>query len=88
MASKKTPLISQPALGDTAEYSALFELIQSHGVPMLFSLHKYRQAADDMLVRLIADKRAQGKSWDDIGLQIGMTRQGAQQFVKRATAKR
>lgn len=47
---------------------------------------KIRAAADRMIVRLILDAREAGKTWDEIGSSLGMTRQGVHLIVKRSGA--
>lgn len=81
---KKSLFLSQPGLTDTPEYTALHDLIAKNGIILTRSLQAYRQAADELTVRVITDKRAQGQTWEQIGFDLGMTRQGAQQFFKRA----
>lgn len=45
---------------------------------------QFKAAADLMIVRGIRDAREAGYTWDQIGQELGMTRQGAQQLLARA----
>lgn len=76
---------AEPGLTDSPAYAALFELISDDGRPSLYKLAAARRALDALTVRLVADERANRSTWEHIGDQLGMTRQGAQQMHDRAT---
>jgi len=47
---------------------------------------KYRVADDEMLHEAVAVARAGGRSWAEVGLVLGVTRQTAQQRFGRPVA--
>lgn len=74
-----------PGLTDTQRYVNLYESLTFEGTSevALHSVVEVRDAAELMMIRLVRDLRARRWGWEDIGRELGMTRQGAQQFMKR-----
>lgn len=79
-----------PGLTDSKEYGQLHTLLETNSVggvrPVPIQLRdavRMRDAAELMMLRHARTMRAEGRTWDEVGYALGMTRQGAQRFLQR-----
>ena len=70
---------------DTEEWGAVVRVLADKpGVTQLESLYRLQLSVDRATRQLVLDYRADGRTWQEIGGALGMTKQAAQQRFGRA----
>lgn len=89
---------AEPGLMDTGAYGWCWEFARDHmarrrrgeaaHLADLARAGELARAAEDMCLRLVADLRSQGETWENIGTALGISKQAASQLHKRAIRSR